>query len=84
MAKRNVLLIGGVNLESAEEVFKAVGGMLGDSVPRIPDGETGSARSFWIQCQTPFFLDNPQIEMVGSTRRPWRARIAGRRSSVRA
>jgi hypothetical protein len=64
MAKRNVLLIGGVNLESAEEVFKAVGGMLGDSVPRIPDGETGSARSFWIQCQTPFFLDNPQIEMV--------------------
>jgi hypothetical protein len=64
MAKRNVLLIGGVNLESAEEVFEAVGGTLSGHVLRIPDGETGSARSFWIQCQTPFFLDNPQIEMV--------------------
>lgn len=64
MAKRNVLLIGGVNLGSAEEVFKAVGGALGDSVLRIPDGETGNARSYWIQCQTPFFLGNPQLEMV--------------------
>jgi methionine synthase II (cobalamin-independent) len=64
MAKRNVLLIGGVNLANAEEVFKTVGGALGDAVLRIPDGETGSARSYWIQCQTPFFLDNPQLEMV--------------------
>ena len=64
MAKRNVLLIGGVNLGSAEEVFKAVAGGLGDSVLRIPDGETGNARSYWIQCQTPFFLGNPQLEMV--------------------
>jgi hypothetical protein len=64
MAKRNVLLIGGVNLGSAEEVFKAVGGSLGDVVLRIPDGETGNARSYWIQCQTPFFLGNPQLEMV--------------------
>jgi hypothetical protein len=64
VAKRSVLLIGGVNLASAEEVFKAVGRTLGDSVLRIPDGETGSARSYWIQCQTPFFLDNPQLEMV--------------------
>jgi hypothetical protein len=64
MPKRNVLLIGGVNLTSAEEVFKTVGSSLGDAVLRIPDGETGSARSFWIQCQTPFFLDNPQLEMV--------------------
>jgi hypothetical protein len=64
MAKRNVLLIGGLNLANAEEVFKTVGSTLGESVLRIPDGETGSARSYWIQCQTPFFLDNPQLEMV--------------------
>jgi hypothetical protein len=64
MAKRNVLLIGGVNLESAEEVFRQVGSTLGDLVQRIPDGETGNARSYWIQAQTPFFLGSPQIEMV--------------------
>ncbi|HEY7466921.1 MAG TPA: hypothetical protein VIB47_09545 [Dehalococcoidia bacterium] len=64
MAKRNVLLIGGVNLGSAEEVFKTVGSSVGDVVLRIPDGETGNARSYWIQCQTPFFLGNPQLEMV--------------------
>ena len=64
MPKRNVLLIGGVNLSSAEEVFKTTAAELGDVVLRIPDGETGSARSFWIQAQTPFFIDNPQLEMV--------------------
>lgn len=64
MPKRNVLLIGGVNLSSAEEVFKTAAGALGDTVLRIPDGETGSARSYWIQCQTPFFIGNPQLEMV--------------------
>ncbi len=64
MGNRDILLIGGVNLGSAEEVFRSVGSALGDRVPRIPDGETGSARSYWIQCQTPFFLGNPQLEMV--------------------
>jgi methionine synthase II (cobalamin-independent) len=81
MAKRNVLLIGGVNLGSAEEVFKTVGGALGDAVLRIPDGETGNARSYWIQCQTPFFLGNPQLEMVepdpGSPGSFRKARIPG-------
>jgi len=64
MAKRNVLLIGGVNLGSAEDVFKVASSALGDAVLRLPDGETGNARSYWIQCQTPFFLGNPQLEMV--------------------
>jgi hypothetical protein len=53
-----------VALDSAEEVFTTVSEVLGDRVRRIPDGETGSARSYWIQVQTPFFLANPQIEMV--------------------
>jgi len=61
---RDVLLLGSVNLENAEEVFRSVGRILGERVKRIPDGETGPARSYWIQVQTPFFMQHPLIEMV--------------------
>lgn len=61
---RDVLLVGSVGLADAEEVFRTTARILRDSLARIPDGETGNARSYWIQCQTPFFLDNPHLEMV--------------------
>jgi methionine synthase II (cobalamin-independent) len=61
---RDMLLVGSVGLANAEEVFRAAGSILGDLVRRIPDGETGNARSVWIQCQIPFFLGNPHLEMV--------------------
>jgi hypothetical protein len=61
---REVLLVGSVGLKDAEEVFTKAAGILGDAVRRIPDGETGNARSYWIQAQTPFFLDHPMLEMV--------------------
>ena len=61
---REVLLLGSVGLRDAEEVFTQVGRVLGDAVRRIPDGETGNARSYWIQAQTPFFIDHPLLEMV--------------------
>ncbi|HLF77790.1 MAG TPA: hypothetical protein VJB57_09905 [Dehalococcoidia bacterium] len=61
---REVLLLGSVALLNTEEVFRAAGSVLGARVRRIPDGETGIARSLWIQCQTPFFLGHPQLESV--------------------
>jgi hypothetical protein len=61
---RDVLLVGSVGLTDAEEVFRTAAGILGDRLRRIPDGETGNARSVWIQCQTPIFLGHPQLEMV--------------------
>jgi len=64
MADREVLLLGSIALTNPEEVFRTVGSVLGGHVRRIPDGETGNARAYWIQCQNPFFLDNPQVEMV--------------------
>lgn len=64
MANREVVLLGSVALSNAEEVFRTTAGLLGDCVRRIPDGETGPARSYWIQCQNPFFLQNTQLEMV--------------------
>jgi hypothetical protein len=61
---RDILLVGSIGLADAEEVFRAAGSILGDKVRRLTDGETGIARSVWIQCQTPFFLLHPQLEMV--------------------
>ncbi|MBO0728365.1 MAG: hypothetical protein J2P57_03840 [Acidimicrobiaceae bacterium] len=62
--RREVLLIGGVNLEDAEEVLQLAADTLGNLLRRVPDGETGPARSQWIQCQKPFFMQHPQLEMV--------------------
>jgi hypothetical protein len=61
---RDVLLIGSVGLSNAEEVFRTAASTLGTLAPRLPDGETGWARSVWVQCQRPFFLSNPALEMV--------------------
>jgi hypothetical protein len=61
---RDVLLVGSVGLANSEDVFRTAAEILGEHLPRIPDGETGFARSVWIQCQTPFFLVNPALEMV--------------------
>ena len=54
---RAILLTGSVGLDSAEEVFRTLGRALGTRAPRLPDGETGYARSVWIQSQAPFFLE---------------------------
>jgi hypothetical protein len=61
---RDILLVGSIALANAEEVFRTVADVIGPAAKRIPDGETGTARAYWLQCQTPFFLDNPQLEMV--------------------
>lgn len=43
----DMLLVGSVNLNTAEEVFKTCGKLMGDHVPALPDGELGE-RSMWI------------------------------------
>ena len=40
MAKE-LLLVGSIPSETAEEVFRVFGGALGRSLPYIPDGEIG-------------------------------------------
>lgn len=59
---RDILLVGGVGLENAETVFRTLGSELGTRVKRLSDGETGYARSVWIQCQKPFFFGHPLLE----------------------
>ena len=55
-------LVGSVPLGSADAVFRAVAGAIGDRLRRMPDGETGP-RSDWILWQYPVFSSRPQFEV---------------------
>lgn len=68
----SVHLVGGVPLDSVEDVFRTVAGVLGAHVRRIPDGEVG-IRRFWVGCQLPALAFNPSFEMV----EPGRDRFPG-------
>jgi hypothetical protein len=60
----NILLVGSVPLDTAEEVFKTCAGALGSHLKMFPDGEV-RARKSWIQCQAIFVFDHhPSIESV--------------------
>jgi hypothetical protein len=61
---REVALVGGINLTDAAETFRVLARALGERLRRVPDGETGPARSQWIQCQRPFFMQHPQFELL--------------------
>lgn len=66
-AQGDVLLVGSVPRESAEEVFKTCSAVLGTHLLALPDGEVG-ARKSWIQCQAKLVFDgHPALETI---RRP--------------
>jgi hypothetical protein len=59
--RRDVLIVGSVPFETAEDVFTAIARALGDRVRRIPDGETGP-RLNWIECQARIFDEHPAFQ----------------------
>ena len=60
----DVLLVGSVPLDSAEEVFKVCTRSLGPYLKMLPDGEVGPRKS-WIQCQAIFVFDrHPAVEAI--------------------
>ena len=61
------LLVGSVNLESADAVFDAVGRILGDDVSRVPDGETAE-RLGWIMSLEPRIA---AVEALERSARTW-------------
>ena len=63
-ADRPVLLVGGVPGESAEEVFRTVGPILGDLAIGLTDGEIGLRRMwiFFVALNT--WARHPDLEMV--------------------
>jgi hypothetical protein len=54
-------LNGSLNLPSAEDVFRTVAAIGGDSITKIPDGETDE-RQGWIAALVPRLRDVPQLE----------------------
>src|SRR5215472_14157308 len=64
---RGALLIGSVPMASAEAVFRAVAGRLGDRLRRIPDGETGE-RILFAGWQVRTFARHPDFEPVPGRR----------------
>lgn len=57
---RSVCLTGSLSLESEVECFRLVSEILGSSISRLPDGETGS-RSSWIGWQGRNLASNPML-----------------------
>ena len=64
--KRNVHLVGSVNLPSAEEVFVAASKCFGPLIKRIPDGETGP-RLAWIGYQGNRLRSVEGLELLSDT-----------------
>jgi hypothetical protein len=54
----HVHLVGSIGLDTVEEVFQTVGGLLGPYLHRIPDGEVGGRR-LWISWQYPLLRASP-------------------------
>src|SRR5271156_5746475 len=62
-----LLLVGSIPLDTAEEVFRRVGGPLGPYLAYMPDGEVGDRR-YWIDgIAYRVFNGHPEIETL---RRP--------------
>ncbi len=57
-------LNGSVNLASAEDVFRTVSEIAGDTVKRLPDGETGPERNHWIGTVVPALRATAQLHEV--------------------
>jgi len=66
-----VHLVGSMELESTEAVFRTVSSLLGERVPRLPDGEVGPKQG-WITSQWKAFERNPAFEKVEWAYRDWR------------
>lgn len=61
----DIMVVGSVPLDNAEQVFRAVGTALGDRIRAIPDGETGP-RLNWIEWQAPVFEKHPMFQSADS------------------
>ena len=63
----DLLLVGSVPLDTAEEVMRAFGAPLGRYLPAMPDGEVGERRSWVNRFSYLLFNGHPDLETL---RRP--------------
>jgi hypothetical protein len=64
-----VHLVGSVGLDTVDEVFATVGGLLGPHLRRVPDGEPGGRR-LWITWQYPLLRASPFLQVDGGPPSP--------------
>jgi hypothetical protein len=62
MMPDKVHLVGSIGLDTAEEVFRTVGKVLGRRIRRVPDGEPGGRR-MWISWQYPLLRASPFLKV---------------------
>ena len=77
---RHVHFVGSIGLDSAEDVFDAIGATVKDHVHRCPDGEIG-VRRLWISYQWPLlratsFLSPASDTAIPGTRFDWASNSA--------
>ena len=65
--QQDVLLVGSIPLDTAEEVFRSFGGPLGSSLNAMPDGEVGPRRHWISRIHYQVLSGHPELEAV---RRP--------------
>ena len=61
---KELLLVGSVPLESAEDVFRTFGGPLGPYLGAVPDGEVGERRWWVIRLAYQVFNGHPDLEVL--------------------
>ena len=59
-----LLLVGSVPLDTAEDVMRRFGGALGKYLPALPDGETGERRSWVNRLCYQIFNGHPDLETI--------------------
>jgi len=62
MIPDKVHLVGSVGFDTVEEVYRAVGKLLGRRIRRVPDGEPGGRR-LWISWQYPLLRASPFLKI---------------------
>jgi hypothetical protein len=80
----DVHLIGSMPFESAELVFRAAAGAVGDVVSAIPDGEVGDRRNWVRYLPMRVYADHPQLEETSREDAPSFIRSDDDSRSVRA
>ena len=61
---KELMLVGSVPLETAEEVFKEFGSPLGRYLRALPDGEVGERQYWVVRMQFRVFHGHPDLETV--------------------
>ena len=61
---KDLLLVGSVPLETAEEVMRMFGTPLGRYLDTVPDGEVGDRRWWVLRLSWQVFLGHPELELI--------------------